>query len=502
MKKVYRSTVTLAVIMFLTKLIAFARDVVLANCYGASYVSDAFLVAISIPTVLFSGIAGAVFTCYIPVYKELKVKSAGQIKKFNGSLMSIALLLSCLGVILYQVFDDIILKVFAVGFDSRTFELAKEMSQIMVPVMVFMGATCILQGYLQANECFYLVGAMTIPTNIIIALSIGFSTEKTLLFMAWGTVAGYAVHLLYFGIPAYKKGFRLQLQPDFQQESVRRLFAMVLPVFLGQVVFEINAVVDKSVASLLPAGGITALDYSFKLVSVIHSSLVAPISTVIYPKFSEYVVEGSLETLKGVLNKTLRMVEVMVIPIVAGVMVLARPVVEVLFFRGAFTGEAVRLTAESLVAYALAVLPISLRIICEKVFYARKETKVPMLHSMVGIAVNIVLDIILVRSLAHVGLALATSVSSAVTFFLFFASLRKRMGGLGGRKILRTGINSAIAAGIMSLCVHYCSRAFSTAGNVAEIVLCTLVGMAVYLVVMLLLREKTLIEFFQGKRLK
>lgn len=502
MKKIYETTILLGIVMFLSKLTAFVRDIVLTNRYGASYISDAFLVAVSIPTVLFSGIMTAVYTCYIPLYKELKKKKPGELSKFHGNIMTIVLLLSCLGIVLYWVLDDMVLKIFAFGFDAAAFQLAKELSRIMVLVMIFMGAACILQGYLQANESFLLVGAMTIPTNMMIALSIGISTEKTLPLMAWGTVIGYAVYLPYFAIPAYQKGFRLRLQIDLKEESIRRLFAMIIPVFLSQIVFEVNSIVDKSAASLLPAGGITALDYSFKLASMIDASIVAPLAMIVYPRFSGYMVESSHETLKRDFNKTLRAVEMIVIPIVGGVMVLARPIVEVIFFRGAFTSEAARLTAESLVVYAVAEIPVSLRVICDKVFYARKEAKIAMLNSMAGMAVNMILDILLVHRLAHVGLALATVVSSSLTFCLLFVSLRKRMGELGGKEIWRTGINSVLAAGIMSVCVHCCSQALSSAGNILQICLCAITGIVVYLAMLLLLREKMLFELFQRRNPK
>ena len=486
--------------MFVSKVVAFGRDIILTSCYGATYISDAFLVSISIPTVLFSGVVTALYTCYIPFYKEMQEKNKAKVRSFNGNLITVVFILSCVLIGFCWLFDDAILKVFAVGFDAAAFQLAKEMFHIMALVMVFMGITYILQGYLQANESFYLVGAMTIPTNLIIAFSIWFSSNDTLLYMAWGTVLGYAVYIPYFGIPAYKKGFRFRPNINLHDEDMKRILFMIIPVFVGQIIFEINSMVDKSVASLLPAGGITALDYSFKVMSMIHASLVAPIATIIYPRFAGYVVEEKEADLKRVLTTVLRMVEIVVFPVVGGVIVLAKPIIELLFFRGAFTSEAVQLTSESLIAYAGCAIPISLRIICEKVFYARKETKITMLNSMGGIAVNIILDIVLVRSLAHVGLALATTVSSFVTLLLFLLSLHRRIGNFGGREILLTGCKAGIGALIMSLCLVFLNQVMGTWGIILRLVVSVTTGTVIYALVMVILQEKLLINYVKTRR--
>lgn len=499
MKKHLKSTTVLALIMFASKIIAFLRDIMLTNCYGASYISDAFLVSISIPTVLFSGVMTALFTCYIPFYKELKENNPDRIIQFNSNLITIVFGVSILFLFIFWIFDDFILKIFAVGFDGKTFQLAKEMANIMAIVMVFMGITYVFQGFLQANESFYLIGAMTIPTNVIIALSIFYSNEENLLIMAWGTVLAYAIYIPYFGLPSYKKGFRYKMYLNFKDDDIKRMMWMVLPIFVGQIVFEINSIVDKSVASMLPAGGVTGLDYSFKVVSMIHSSIVAPISTIVYPQFSQYVVEHKEEQLKQLLSKVLCIVELLVIPLVGGIVVLAKPVIEILFFRGGFSTDAVILTSESLIAYSFSVIPISLRIICEKVFYARQESKIPMLNSMGGIIGNIILDITLVRTLAHVGLALATTVSSFVTLFLFLISLRKRIGNFEGVMIAKTGAKAGIATVAMCIVLYIMNSYLNGVSNIILVIIDLFFGVIVYGALIILMRENIMYEFIKTK---
>lgn len=494
MNKAMKSTIILAIIMLVSKLSSFVRDIVLTNQYGASYISDAFLVSISVPTILFSGIVSALFTCYIPLYKEIKIKDIPRVNRFNSNVMTGVFLLSILFVMIYWSFDGSILRLFAVGFDDKTFLLAQNMTRIMTLSMLFMGISYILQGYLQANGSFYLVGAMTIPTNIIIAISIGVSTEEKIMYMAWGTVIGYAIYILYFGVPAYIKGFRWYPYLNLKDEYIKKLLIMTVPIFVGQIMFEINAMIDKSLASTLPEGSVTALDYAYKVATLVYGSVVAPISTIIYPKFSEDVINDKIENVKVLLGKTLRVILIIIIPIVGGIVLLSEEVIKVLFFRGAFSLDAVKVTSEALIIYAGCILPVSLRIICEKIFYAKKETKIPMINSLVGIIINIILNLLLVKEFLHKGLALATTISSVVTILLFMFSLYKKIGDFYLKRVILTGVKSILSCSVMCLILNRINEIWEVNNDWIKILDNVLLGAMIYTIMMLLLKESMLYD--------
>lgn len=510
MNKLAKSTIFLVVVMFLAKIISFGKDLCLSYQYGASNISDAYLVAVNIPTVLFSGIVTAVFTCYIPVYNEIKGKKPEYVNKFNSNIVNVIAVLSVFLVILYWIFPEQIINLFVSGFNEENFQLAVSMSKIMVLAMIFMAVSCVLQGYLQANGCFYLVGMMTIPTNLIMAFTIMLSDAEHLEIMIWGTVLAYAIYLPYFFIPAYKKGFRYVPYIKLKDEYLKKLLTMIIPIFIGQMILEINVIVDKNFASGLEAGSITGLDYAYKVAMLIQATAAASISTVIYPKFSEQVVSQKITELKKTLSVSLNIVIICVIPLVIGMCVLAYPIIQLLFFRGAFSERALQITAESLICYSIGMLPIALRTIMEKVFYAYQETKIPMLNSAIGILSNIILDILLVPNIKHCGLALATSISSFITYIIFYIKLRKKIGGFGAKRMFVTVGKVGIAGGIMGIIVWMMKEAlFVVMGNgtlqlMGSIISLTLVGMVIYIVLLFIFRqqEALILKNYIIKRMK
>ena len=285
---------------------------------------------------------------------------------------------------------------------------------------------------------------------------------------------------------------------------------MIIPIFIGQMILEINVIVDKNFASGLEAGSITGLDYAYKVAMLIQATAAASISTVIYPKFSEQVVSQKITELKKTLSVSLNIVIICVIPLVIGMCVLAYPIIQLLFFRGAFSERALQITAESLICYSIGMLPIALRTIMEKVFYAYQETKIPMLNSAIGILSNIILDILLVPNIKHCGLALATSISSFITYIIFYIKLRKKIGGFGAKRMFVTVGKVGIAGGIMGIIVWMMKEAlFVVMGNgtlqlMGSIISLTLVGMVIYIVLLFIFRqqEALILKNYIIKRMK
>ena len=190
--------------------------------------------------------------------------------------------------------------------------------------------------------------------------------------------------------------------------------------------------------------------------------------------------------------------------------VLAYPIIQLLFFRGAFSERALQITAESLICYSIGMLPIALRTIMEKVFYAYQETKIPMLNSAIGILSNIILDILLVPNIKHCGLALATSISSFITYIIFYIKLRKKIGGFGAKRMFVTVGKVGIAGGIMGIIVWMMKEAlFVVMGNgtlqlMGSIISLTLVGMVIYIVLLFIFRqqEALILKNYIIKRMK
>lgn len=451
-KRIASTAIVLGLCSIFVKITAFARDIVLSYVYGAGTVSDAYLVAVSIPMVLFTGILTALYTSYIPMYHEIKVEDKKRINLYTSNLINIILIVSVAFIIFFWVFADPFVYLFAPGFEKDAFELTVQLSKISIVSIVFMGILYVFQGYLQANNRFYLVALFLVPVNMIVAIAIVLSDKwQNKMLMTEAVVLAYMVVIPVFWYQARKNGFSYVAYLDFRDKYLKRTIMVVLPIFVGQMLAEINNIVDKNMASRLPGGYVTSLDYGFKVGCMVHSVLAWPIATMIFPQLSQYLSEGKIEESKKVIQKSLSIMTIVIIPAVTAVSILATPIIEFLFYRGEFKADNVEVTAQALAIYVISSLPVAYRVIFEKVYFAMKDMKRPIIFSAVGIVVNVILDILLLNRFAHKGLAFATVMSCAVTSALYIIWMVKtKMKGLFGSELRKTIGNTIIATVIMA----------------------------------------------------
>ena len=230
---------------------------------------------------------------------------------------------------------------------------------------------------------------------------------------------------------------------------------LIGPVLIGVAVNQINTMVDRTLASTLVEGSISALNYANKLNGFVMALFITSVGAVIYPMLSKLSSEDNKEKFISSVVQSINSVILLVIPISIGAIVLATPIVKLLFQRGEFDARATSMTAIALIMYSIGMVAFGLRDIIGKVFYALKDTKTPMINGAIAMIMNIVLNIILVKYLQLAGLALATSISAIVCIFLLFGSLKKKIGYFGQDKIIKTTIKSIVAAVVMGIVTYF-----------------------------------------------
>lgn len=446
-----------AFIMMLTtifaKVFGFARDIVMAWAFGAGMESDAIKIAQSIPTVLFGGIATSLLTCYIPMYNQIKKKGIKEVVKFNSNMISVVLLFTIILAVLFAIFSGSLVRIFAVGFQGAQYDMAVRQSRIMVFSMIFLGVAYILQGYIQAHEKYAVVGLMSVPMNIVFIIGVLLTVATGRYdILAIFTVLSFAVYIPYFGIAAKREGFIYRPYLNLRDPNVSKIIKLVIPVFLGRMVFDINNVINNTLASSLDVGTVSALDYAKRLENVIIGIFVISITTVIFPRISRLVQEKNTLQIRNTVTEGMNNMSLLIIPITVLMMVLATPIVQVMFQRGQFDAVATKKTAEALIYYMIGLTPMSYRLILEKVFYAVQDTKTPMQNSVIAIMINIVLSLILVNFMQHRGLALASSLASTISCILFYYNLKRKVGYTPGAAFRTDTIKILISSLIMGAC--------------------------------------------------
>lgn len=502
MSKVVRATIGLMIVTILSKILGLIRDITLASVYGASSYSDVYLISLVIPNVIFTGIGSSIKTTYIPIYyKVLESKGKKECIKFTNYLINITIIMCLIISLLAFLRINFIVKLIAVGFKGDTLNLAINFTKISIWGIIFIGLSFISMGFLQANNNFIIPGLIGIPFNIIIISSIFFSQKTNINILAYGTLLAWVSQFI-FQIPfLYKKGFRYKPILNLNDKNIKKLLCLVMPIFMGVSVNQLNTLIDRSLASTLVEGSISALNYANKLNSFVIGMFVLTIITVIYPLLSKQSINNK-DQFKISIVKSISIIILIVMPISVGAGVLSNPIVKVLFKRGSFDITATKLTSEALFYYSIGIVGVGLKEILQNVFYSLHDTKTPMINSTISVVINIILNFILIKYMAHAGLALATSISSIVTAVLLFIKLKRKIGSFGERKIYIVFIKSTISAIIMGVVVknlyNYFTSIISLKGfsEILNLGLSVFVGVIVYSMFLIILRVKEVTLIF------
>ena len=490
MAKAKKSAIILMFITLISKVTGFIRDIILAQSFGASIITDAYLTALNIPVVLFDGISSSLGTTYIPMFFKIKEEDGNDsVNKFTSNILNIVILLSIIFIIISLVFTTYIVKIFAIGFKGEELKLTIKFSRILIFSMIFIATNGLISSYLVANGKFYISGLVTIPFNIfcIISIIIGSLTNSKI--MVIGTLIAYIAQLL-FQIPfLLKTGYKHNLKINLKDENIKKILYLIVPVFLGSYVNQINAVVNRTLASTLEFGSITALNYANKLNIFAVGILVISISTVMYPILSKLASENNIVEFKRSLLRNIDIVVIVMLPIMIGIMILSTPIVKILFEQGSFNSHDTYLTSTALFYYSVGIVAVGIRDITSRAFYSLQDTKTPVKNAVIAVFINMICSIILVKVLGIGGLALSSSIASILGALLLILDLRKKIGNLGLKSSILTFIKCSIASIIMGILVinsYNIVLNFST--EIIALIISVFIGIFTYYIMNIILR--------------
>jgi putative peptidoglycan lipid II flippase len=451
-----KATFLIIILTIISKIVGFSREIILSYFYGTSGISDAYLISLTVPQTLFVFIGTGIGTGYIPIYSSIeKDVDVHKADSFANNVINTLLIFSTIIVILGIIFVEPLVKVFASGFQGNTFELAVTFTKVSLIGVYFSGLTYIFSSHLQLKNNFFAPALMGIPLNILIIASIVLSIKTNTLVLVIGTVIASFAQMLFLLVYMKKAKFRYKPILDFTDKYIRKMAYLALPVIIGVSVNQLNVLIDRTIASQIVEGGISALNYANRLNLFIQGIFVMSIATVMYPQISRMVSENNIQGLKKILSESINIISLLVIPITLGSMIFSNEIVELLFERGAFDNIAVSLTSSSLFFYSIGMLGFGLREVLSRAFYSMQDTKTPMINAAIGMLLNIILNIVLSRYLGIGGLALATSIAAIFTTVLLFINLYKKIGPFGIKRISITLLKILFTSIIMGIIAKF-----------------------------------------------
>ena len=428
-----KSTSIVSVMTFFSRIVGFLRDMILAQMFGAGAGIDAFLIAFKIPNFLRRLFAeGAFSQAFVPVLSEYRATRPKDdvkvlVNKVFGSLSVVLLFISVLGVLGAPWF----VRIFAPGFQQGDvrFGLATHLLQITFPYIFFISLTAFASGVQNAHRQFAAPAITPVLLNVsLMGAAILWSPyfQQPVEALAWGVLIAGVVQLL-FQLPFMAK---LSLFPsprwDWQDPGVKRVIALMIPALIGASVMQINLLVDTIFASFLPVGSLTWLYYSDRLLEFPIGIFGVALATVVLPHMSEKFAQKSEQGFSSSLDWALRLILFIGVPATLGLVLLAEPMISTLFQYGRFTYHDAVMASRSLIALSLGLTFFLAIKILVSAFYARQNTRLPVKVAIFSMAINVIFNFILIGPLAHAGLALASSISSAANVIILLIILLRQ----------------------------------------------------------------------------
>jgi putative peptidoglycan lipid II flippase len=428
-----RSLSVVGSLTLLSRILGFVRDIVIATLFGATAGADAFLVAFKIPNFMRRLFAeGAFSQAFVPVLSEYKNNSPEKVQSLidhvAGTLGFILVILTVLGI----VFAPYLIMLFAPGFvdEPHKYQMAVDMLRITFPYLLFVSLTAFAAGILNSYDHFSSPAFSPVILNLcMIAAALGFSQyfQEPILALAWSVLISGILQFA-FQLPFLNK---LHLMPvprlkREQDEGVKKILNLMLPVLFSVSVGQISLLISTLMASFLVTGSIAWLYYADRLLEFPIGVFGVALATVVLPKLSGLAARNAQEDYNKTLDWSLKWVFLVGVPSTLGLIFLSKQIFVTLFYRGQFGLNDVEMSAQALMAYSIGLLGFVLIKILASGFFARQDTKTPTKVAFISIVSNIVLNFVLIWSLAHVGLALATALSAILNAGLLYFYLIKQ----------------------------------------------------------------------------
>jgi putative peptidoglycan lipid II flippase len=448
---------TVGGLTLVSRVTGFARDIVLAAVLGAGPIADAFFVALRLPNHFRAIFAeGAFNAAFVPAYARIRAQGgAGSARIFADRVFALLLASQIFLLALALGFTPTLIALLAPGFteDPVRFGIAVELTRITFPYLMLVSLVTLYGGILNALSRFAAAAAAPILLNItmIVTLAVAAFFPTPGHAAAWGVFLAGILEVLLVGGDTLRNGVLPSLRWPKWDDDVRRFFKALLPATVGSMGVQIALFADTIIASFLSAGALSALYYADRLNQLPIGVVGIAAGTVVLPEMASRIAAGDEQGARRAQTRAIEFTLLLSIPCLVAFLLVPDLIMRALFMRGAFTAADASAAGQTLAAYAVGLLPFVLIRSVTATFFARGDTATPVKAALTAAAVNVLLKFILMKPLAQVGLAFATSIGAWLNLILvvWFAA---RQGHLAfGPPLLNSGARLAAAGCVLTV---------------------------------------------------
>ncbi len=501
-RQIARAAGIVMIAYILSTMVGIVRGMVVSHAFGTSVSLDSFNAANRVTELLFNLTAGgALGSAFIPMFTGYLTRKdqKGAWRLASGVVNSVLIVLILASTLMW-IFAPFLVErgLFALVPESNAAQVAEtaRLLRIMLPTVIIFGISGLVMGMLNAHQVFLW------PALAPAAYSFGIILGVWLLPASWGierlaigTVIGAAGHLL-LQLPAllHLPARNYELAAGFRDDPVRKVLRLMLPRIFGAGIVQLNFVANTIISLSLGAGSASALTWAFTLMLMPQAAIAQSAGTASLPTLSAQVELGKFEDFRQTLSSIVRVMLLLALPATIGLVFLRVPLVRVLYERGSFDATSTQMVAWALLWYALGLTGHSLVEVLSRAFYAMHDTKTPVLVGVAAMTGNILLSFFFSRLFSQIGwlplggLALANTTATAVECLVLFAIMRRRLQGVGGKQILRTGALALTGSTAMGLVLFGWMALFGGINKFLVLAVGVMLGVLVYGVMLKLLK--------------
>ena len=455
----------IAVIIVISKLIGFLRDIVIANYYGAGLVSDAYFYAYQIPSlalILLGGVGGPFHSAVVSVFSKImpeNMKADERLNKLFNTFFTAVFLVFLVLTILCFIFSDVIMNFIISGGSEQLVNLASVHLKILSPVILIGGLVGIYYGALVTFKEFITpnISPILMSLAIIIAISL-VKNDNTGIVLAWATTIGAFIQLL-VQYPNIKKiGFKFKPNFDFKNnEKLKNIMELLFPAILSSTVGQLYVYIDMFFTSHLDEGAWTAIGYANRIFQFPVGILVTAFLVPLFPIFSQLVEKKDHESIKIYFDKGIGVLNLFAFPIFMAILLLSYDAVTLVFQRGAFDSNATMMVTQALLFLSLAILPYIFRDTITRIFYAFNDSKTPFLVALSSVLLKLIINALLIDKLNIGAITLSTAFVTLFNGAVLGILLRKKIKLYYNKffkqllKMLMAAVVSGVISGILYL---------------------------------------------------
>jgi putative peptidoglycan lipid II flippase len=505
--KLLRSTLAVSIPTFFSRIFGYVRDLLQAYYMGTSKGMDAFTIAFLIPNLLRRLTAeGAMTAAFIPVFTQIKSREAREkVWRFaNAFFFDLTLIMAVL-TLLGIIFAPLLVRLLAGGYAQvpGKLELTVVLTRIMFPYIFLVSLAALIMAVLNSFHRFFVPAFTPVLFNLAViagaALLAGRAKEPAFVF-AGGVVLGGVLQLA-FQVPfAWRQGMHFKPLLSFNHPAVRKVGRLMIPGIFGAGIYQINITISRMIATSLEPGSVASLYYSSRIQELTLGLFAIALSVALLPTLSDLAAAENLPEMKRTLQFSLKMITFITFPATAGLLLLHRPIVEVLFQYGKFNPESTAMTSSCLLFFALGIPFISGVKVLAPAFYSLKDTKTPVMVAFFITFIYIALALLLMDPLRVSGIALALSVTSLINFVSLFILIERKMGPIPKRQILLFVLKTGFYSCVMGVVIWVIDSRLAPRGespilDIAGLLATILLAVLVYFGLNLLFNREEVIKF-------